>query len=84
MVEGMSPSPTARDKTTPQTLLRQVRREAGLSQVSLATRLGRPQPFVSKYETGERRLDILELREVCLALEVDLHDFVQRLEERLL
>ncbi len=80
----MSPSPTARDETTLQTLLRQVRREAGLSQVSLATRLGRPQSFISKYETGERRLDILELREVCRALEVDLQDFVRRLEEKLL
>ncbi|MGB3721578.1 MAG: helix-turn-helix transcriptional regulator [Pacificimonas sp.] len=38
----------------------EVRAEAGISQAGLATRLGRPQSFVSKYENGERRLDIAE------------------------
>jgi hypothetical protein len=47
-----------------QTLLRQVRLEAGLAQEEVAARLERPQSFVSKYETGERRLDVLDLREV--------------------
>jgi transcriptional regulator with XRE-family HTH domain len=39
------------------------RTAAGLSQVTLAERLGRPQSFVSKVENGERRLDIVELFE---------------------
>ena len=42
-------------------LLRDMRAEAGLRQSDLALRLGRPQSFVSKYEVGERRLDVLEL-----------------------
>ena len=44
------------------------RKEAGLTQAILAGRLGRPQSFVSKYETGERRLDVLEFREVARAV----------------
>lgn len=37
------------------------RREAGLTQVEVARALGRGQPFVSKCESGERRLDAVEL-----------------------
>ena len=63
-------------------LLRDLREAAGLRQVDLATRLKRPQSFVSKYESGEKTLDFLEVREVCRALGVPLADFVRRYEER--
>ena len=62
-------------------LLRQVREERGMTQSALAEKLEVPQSFVSKVESGERRLDILELRQVCLALDVPLRKVVQRLEE---
>jgi transcriptional regulator with XRE-family HTH domain len=61
-------------------LLRQLRLGAGLRQSDLAEVLGAPQSFVSKYESGERRLDILELRQVCNALGIPLSEFVARLE----
>ena len=61
-------------------LLRQIRAEAGLRQVDLAERLKQPQSFVSKYESGERRLDLLELRQVCGALGISLVEFVRRFE----
>jgi transcriptional regulator with XRE-family HTH domain len=64
-------------------LLREVRREAGLRQADVATKLGVPQSFVSNYESGERRLDILELREICDALATTLPNFIQRLEKKL-
>jgi ribosome-binding protein aMBF1 (putative translation factor) len=64
-------------------LLRQIRHEAGLRQEDLAERLGRPQSFVSKYETGERGLDVLELYEVCVACGVTLARFAGRLERLL-
>jgi transcriptional regulator with XRE-family HTH domain len=64
-------------------LLREVRREAGFAQAQLAARIKRDQTFVSKYETGERMLDVLELREICLALGVPLAAFIRRLERRL-
>lgn len=41
------------------------RLKADLSQVELADKLGKPQSFVSKYESGERRLDAIELIEVA-------------------
>gem|GEM_PF-473593 len=44
---------------------------AGLTQIQLAERLGRPQSFVSKYERGERRLDVVEFLEVARAIGVD-------------
>lgn len=41
--------------------LRQARVDAGLSQEAAAKRLGKPQSFISKCESGERRVDIVEL-----------------------
>ncbi|MCY3811513.1 MAG: helix-turn-helix transcriptional regulator [Gammaproteobacteria bacterium] len=61
-------------------LLRDIRTEAGLRQVDLAQRLDQPQSFVSKYEAGERRLDIVELEQVCIACGVSLASFVSRFE----
>lgn len=66
-----------------QRLLRQIRRGAGLRQEDLAKLLGKRQSFVSKYEAGERRLDLLELRQVCQAAGVSLTDFVKRFENSL-
>lgn len=47
------------------------RRDRGLSQVEVAALLARPQSFVSKYERGERRLDVIEFLEVANTLGVD-------------
>ena len=64
-----------------QTLLREARQNAGFNQTELAEKLGRPQSFVSKYESGERRLDIIELLEVCRAMDISLSSFVKQLEK---
>lgn len=61
-------------------LVRQMRVDAGLRQADLAKKLGEPQSFVSRYESGERRLDVLELRQICTVLGVSLADFIKRLE----
>lgn len=52
-------------------LLIQARLNADLTQVDLAEKLRRPQSFVSKYETGERRLDVIEFIEVTDAIGAD-------------
>ena len=52
-------------------LLVEARREAGLTQVVLAERVGRPQSFVAKYEGGERRLDVVEFVELVEAMGSD-------------
>ena len=49
-------------------VLKQLRLEAGLTQVQVAEALDEPQSFVSKYESGERRLDVVELRQVARVL----------------
>lgn len=64
-------------------LLAECRRENGLSQSALAARLGLTQSRVSKIERGERRLDVVELRDWCLALGTSLASFVARLESRI-
>ena len=66
-----------------QALLRTIRLEAGLRQSDLAACLGRPQSFVSKYESGERRLDLVELRQICQAVGISLEEFVRRFERSL-
>jgi len=59
-------------------LLVNARTETGLTQAALALRLKRPQSFVSKYERGERRLDLVEFQEVANALEIDPLRFLRR------
>jgi transcriptional regulator with XRE-family HTH domain len=64
-------------------LLREARKAAGFQQEVLAKKLGKPHSFVSRYETGERRLDILELQRVCEACGVTLSRFVSKLAKAL-
>ena len=66
-----------------QQMLRQLRLGAGLRQEDLAKLLEEPQSFVSKYEKGERRLDLIELRHICNAVGVSLLELVTRFEEHL-
>jgi len=53
-----------------QKALVEARQSKGLTQTEIAMRLGKPQSFVSKYESGERRLDVVEFLGVCQALSV--------------
>ena len=52
-------------------LLIEARNAAGLTQSDLAKRLSRPQSFVSKFERGERRLDVIEFFDIAEAMEID-------------
>lgn len=55
------------------TLLTQARKKSGLTQIQLADSLGRPQAFVSKAESGERRLDMVEFVVLAEAIGLDSH-----------
>jgi predicted transcriptional regulator len=63
-----------------QKLLISTREKAGLTQAAVANKLNRPQSFVSKYESGERRLDLIELAEICKAMGTSLVEFVKQFE----
>jgi transcriptional regulator with XRE-family HTH domain len=60
-------------------LMKRARVKSGLTQVDLATRLGRPQSFVSKCESGERRVDVAEFLAFCKAIQVDPLTIVRQL-----
>ena len=62
-------------------LLVEARQTAQLTQVELAKKLARPQSYVSKYERGERRLDVVEFLDVVRALNVDPLEFMANLEK---
>ncbi len=62
-------------------LLRELRQKKTIRQVDMAEQLEVPQSFVSKYESGTRNLDILELRRICQLMGISLQDFVKQLEE---
>ena len=57
--------------------LKEARRESGLTQVQVAAKLKRPQSFVSKTESGERRVDVVELFEMAKLYGKSLHFFVE-------
>lgn len=59
-------------------LLKGLREEQGLLQREIAERLGTPQSFVSKYESGERRIDLPELRAICEVLNESCNEVVRR------
>ena len=64
-------------------LLRELRTQAGIRRIDMARALGKPRAFVSYYESGARRLDLLELRQICKILGVSLLDFVRKFEKLL-
>ena len=64
-------------------LLTERRKELGLLQADVAVLLNKPQSFVSKYEAGGRRLDMIELIDVLRALKTDPHEFLDQLIARL-
>lgn len=51
-------------------LLIDTRRRAGVTQTELAAALGRYQSFVANYESGQRRIDVVEFAAICAALGV--------------
>ena len=64
-------------------LLKQIRKEKKVHQKDLANKLGVHQTFISKYESGERKLDFIELEAICNTLGISLTQFAIRYEDSL-
>ena len=62
-----------------QRILVTARKSKGMSQDALAKLLKKPQSFVSKYERGERRIDVVEFLDVAKALELDPVEVISQL-----
>lgn len=60
-----------------------LRKEKGVTQVELSRRLGKPQPWVSYMERGERRIDVIEFYAVVVALGGDPETIFSALARRL-
>lgn len=67
-------------------LLKDRRIKAGLTQVQCSTALGRPQSFMSDVERGARRLDIIQIYDLCRVLGCDtvelIKDFVDEIHKK--
>ena len=64
-----------------QSMLVEYRRAAGLTQAAVAARLARPQSFLAKIESGERRVDVVEFLELAQAIGFDPAEFVNELQQ---
>lgn len=62
-------------------MLIQERQSKGVTQTQLAQRLNKPQSYVSKYENGERRLDVIEFLEIADCIGMDPAEFIRRLKD---
>lgn len=64
-------------------MLYQLRVSSGLRQSDLADLIKVPQSFISKIESGERRLDFIELREILKYFNTNLIEFVTEFENKI-
>ena len=54
----------------------------GLTQLDLAKKLGKPQSFVSKYETYERKLDIMEFFDICVLIKASPIEIINQIYQK--
>ena len=64
-------------------VIRDARVAAGLTQSQISQQLGRSQSFMSDVETGKRRLDVIELRDIAHLAGLTLGKLVAKLEKQL-
>jgi transcriptional regulator with XRE-family HTH domain len=64
-------------------LLRDVRARSGMTQIDLAKKLKESQSYISKWERGVLRLDLVQVRNLCQALGMTLQELVVEYEKRL-
>jgi len=57
--------------------LKKARQESGLKQIEVAEKLGKPQSYISKIEQGERRIDVVELKEIADVYKKSIEYFIK-------
>lgn len=62
--------------------LKNARLQAKLLQADLAKKLRKPQSYISKVESGERNLDVIEYLDYCAALNISATNQIKKLLER--
>lgn len=55
--------------------IKQLRKEAGISQEKLAELAGLDRTYVNSVENGKRNISIINMEKICIALEISLSDF---------
>ncbi|MBB6155104.1 transcriptional regulator with XRE-family HTH domain [Pseudomonas sp. JAI115] len=65
------------------TLLKARRVKAGLTQAECSRALGRPQSFMSDVERGVRRLDIIQINDLCIVLRCELVELIQEFSDEI-
>lgn len=73
---GMNKSPHSSAATALRRLLASKRKTLGIHQSDIARKLQKPQSFVSKYENGERKIDLIDFIEICFALKINPTDML--------
>lgn len=66
-------------RKTLRTELRNARVRAGLRQLDVAQKLGKPQSYVAKVESGERRIDLIEVLDLCQVVSLDPKVLIKKL-----
>ena len=59
--------------------LREARVRAGLRQIDVAVKLAKPQSYVAKVESGERKIDLIEALNLCQVVSLDLKELIKKL-----
>jgi len=73
----MSKSVYSKDYKEIMERLKRARVEAGLSQQTVADKLDKPQSYISKVESGERRLDVAEMKKFAEIYKKDTNYFLK-------
>lgn len=63
--------------------MRQARLDSELTQQEMAKALKKPQSFISKYESGERKINVVEFIEICKVLKLDSSNFLKQIERKI-
>jgi len=61
-------------------ILTNIRKNKNIKQIELAKSLNKPQSFISKYENGERNLDLIEINQLCKVLKFSLIKVIKEFE----